>query len=168
MAETAAPAQRSAAARLGPWWALLAVAVLAAAALAWAGTGRLVERTTESGLRYQMLRAGEGASPGPSDLVAVNYVGRLASDGKVFDSSYATGRPAQFRVSQVIPGMTEAVQLMRPGGKARVYIPSRLAYGPAGAGAVIPADADLIFDVELIAIAPPGMAPPAGPAGQPG
>ncbi len=162
--------QRSAFARLGPWWALLFLLLLGAAALAWAGTDRLVERTTASGLRYQLLRPGEGAPPGPSDIVAVHYVGRLASDGRVFDSSYAAGRPAQFRVSQVIPGMTEALQLLRPGGRARVFIPSKLAYGPAGAGAVIPSNADLIFDVELLAVAPPGMVPEGGvaPSGQPG
>jgi FKBP-type peptidyl-prolyl cis-trans isomerase len=160
-----APVTRSAAARLGPWWALLALLLLAAIALAWVGTARFVERTTVSGLRYQMLRAGEGASPGPSDLVAVHYTGRLP-DGRIFDSSYATGRPAQFRVSQVIPGMTEAIQLMRPGGKARIHIPSKLAYGPTGAGATIPPDTDLTFDVELIAIAPPDMAAPQ--PGQPG
>lgn len=168
-----ATGERPAAQRFAPWWALLGVLLLGAVALAWVGTDRLVERRTESGLRYQMLRTGEGQNPGPSDIVAVHYVGRLAQDGRIFDSSYAAGRPAQFRVSQVIPGMTEALQLMRPGGRARFVIPARLGYGAAGAGAVIPSNADLIFDVELIAIAPPGMVPSEGSPdgaqpGQPG
>ena len=90
-------------------------------------------KTTESGLQYEVLQAGEGESPGPDAQVKVHYEGRLLN-GEIFDSSYARGEPATFGVGQVISGWTEALQLMKPGAKYRLYIPSKLAYGARGAG----------------------------------
>jgi FKBP-type peptidyl-prolyl cis-trans isomerase len=109
--------------------------------------------TTASGLQVEMLAAGEGPTPTAANTVLVHYEGRLA-DGTVFDSSYQRGQPAVFGVSDVIPGWTEGLQLMRPGGKARFTIPPELGYGARGAGGVIPPNAVLVFDVELLAIAP--------------
>lgn len=153
-------------------YALLGLLVLGGAtALAFAGTSKLVraatpaadflaankERsgvtTTASGLQYEVLTQGQGESPVPTDTVAVHYEGKLV-DGTVFDSSYQRGEPAVFRLDQVIPGWTEGVQLMKPGAKYRFTIPPELGYGPEGAGGVIPPNAVLQFDVELLAIAP--------------
>ncbi|PLW84145.1 hypothetical protein CWI75_02005 [Kineobactrum sediminis] len=106
---------------------------------------------TESGLQYEVVTAGEGASPGPDDTVEVHYRGTLI-DGTEFDSSYARGEPVTFGVGQVIAGWTEALQLMSPGAKWNLYIPSDLAYGPAGAGNLIGPNAALIFEVELLSI----------------
>lgn len=106
---------------------------------------------TESGLQYQVLTPGEGASPGPDDTVEVHYRGTLI-DGTEFDSSYARGEPVTFGVGQVIAGWTEALQLMSPGAKWNLYIPSDLAYGPAGAGNLIGPNAALVFEVELLSI----------------
>ena len=106
--------------------------------------------TTASGLQYQILTPGKGGErPGPKDVVRVHYEGKLLS-GKVFDSSIARGEPIEFPVDQVIPGWTEALQLMEIGSKFRLFIPSKLGYGPHGAGNVIPPNATLIFEVELI------------------
>jgi len=106
---------------------------------------------TESGLQYEVVTAGEGASPGRDDEVEVHYRGTLI-DGTVFDSSYDRGQTVTFGVSQVIPGWTEALQLMKEGAKYNLYIPSDLAYGPGGAGQVIGPNATLIFEVELIKV----------------
>ena len=106
--------------------------------------------TTASGLQYQILTPGKGGErPGPKDVVRVHYEGKLLS-GKVFDSSIARGEPIEFPVDQVIAGWTEALQLMEIGSKFRLFIPSRLGYGSHGAGSVIPPNATLIFEVELI------------------
>ena len=106
--------------------------------------------TTASGLQYQILTPGKGGErPGPKDVVRVHYEGKLLS-GKVFDSSIARGEPIEFPVDQVIPGWTEALQLMEIGSKFRLFIPSKLGYGTHGAGSVIPPNATLIFEVELI------------------
>lgn len=110
-------------------------------------------QTTASGLQYEVLVAGEGDSPRHDDLVMVHYEGRL-TDGTVFDSSHARGEPAVFGVDDVIPGWTEGLQLMRPGSKYRLTVPPHLGYGARGAGGAIPPNAVLIFDVELLAIAP--------------
>ena len=106
---------------------------------------------TESGLQYEVVTAGEGASPGRDDEVEVHYRGTLI-DGTVFDSSYDRGQTVTFGVSQVIPGWTEALQLMKEGAKYNLYIPSDLAYGPGGAGQVIGPNSTLIFEVELIKV----------------
>jgi len=110
-------------------------------------------KTTQSGLQIETLAAGEGDTPTADDTVLVHYEGRLA-DGTVFDSSYQRGEPAVFGVGDVIPGWTEGLQLMRPGGKARFTIPPELGYGARGAGGAIPPNAVLVFDVELLAVAP--------------
>ncbi|MEZ4776686.1 MAG: FKBP-type peptidyl-prolyl cis-trans isomerase [Bacteroidia bacterium] len=105
--------------------------------------------TLPSGLQYKVLRAGNGPSPGPNNLVRVHYEGRFL-DESVFDSSYERGTPAEFQVTQVIAGWTEALQLMNAGAKWQLYIPSDLAYGPNGYPPNIPPNSTLIFDVELL------------------
>ena len=105
--------------------------------------------TTKSGLQYQIMREGSGAKPGPHDTVKVHYEGKLPN-GKIFDSSIARGEPVEFPVDQVIAGWTEALQLMKPGAKYRLFIPSRLGYGAHGAGNAIPPHSTLIFEVELL------------------
>jgi len=106
---------------------------------------------TESGLQYEVMEAGEGASPGPEDTVEVHYRGTLV-DGTEFDSSYKRGETVTFGVGQVITGWTEALQLMSPGAKWNLYIPADLAYGPGGAGNLIGPNAALVFEVELIKV----------------
>lgn len=108
-------------------------------------------KTTASGLQYEVVTEGTGASPKPTDDVTVHYTGKLI-DGTVFDSSVERGTPATFGVTQVIPGWVEALQMMKEGAKWRLFIPSQLAYGPNGAGGVIGPNATLIFDVELIKV----------------
>jgi FKBP-type peptidyl-prolyl cis-trans isomerase len=105
--------------------------------------------TTESGLQYKVLEAGEGPSPGPTDRVTVHYAGTLL-DGTQFDSSYDRGSPATFALNQVIAGWTEGLQLMQEGAKYQFYIPSELAYGSRPRGDVIGPDAALVFTVELL------------------
>ena len=107
--------------------------------------------TTQSGLQYKVLVEGKGDSPTLGNSVSVHYTGRLL-DGTVFDSSIERGEPAEFPVSGVIPGWTEALQLMKPGGKFEVWIPSALAYGERGAGADIGPNEVLNFEMELLAI----------------
>ena len=107
--------------------------------------------TTESGLQYEVLTKGEGASPTTDDSVTVHYTGTLI-DGTIFDSSVERGEPATFGVSQVIPGWTEALQLMSVGDKFRLVIPSELAYGQRGSGAKIAPNSTLVFEVELLKI----------------
>lgn len=109
--------------------------------------------TTPTGLQYEVLAAGEGESPKATDTVKVHYTGKLI-DGTVFDSSVERGEPATFGVTQVIPGWVEALQLMKPGAKWRLFIPSQLAYGPNGAGGAIGPNQTLIFDVELLEVNP--------------
>ena len=109
---------------------------------------------TESGLQYEVVVAGSGASPGVDDQVEVHYRGTLI-DGTVFDSSYDRGQTVTFGVTQVIAGWTEALQLMQEGATYKLYIPSDLAYGAGGAGQTIGPNATLIFDVELVAIVAP-------------
>ena len=103
-----------------------------------------------SGLQYQILTPGEGANPVPSDTVTVHYTGKLI-DGTTFDSSRESGQPVSFPLSGVIPGWTEGLQYIKPGGRMMLYIPSNLAYGDREVGP-IPAGSLLIFDVELISI----------------
>ena len=107
--------------------------------------------TTESGLQYEILTKGNGEKPTASDKVTVHYHGML-TDGTVFDSSVERGEPAQFGVTQVIPGWVEALQLMSVGDKWKLTIPSNLAYGDRGAGGLIGPGATLVFEVELISI----------------
>ena len=103
----------------------------------------------ESGLQYKVIEAGTGAIPAPENTVEVHYKGTLI-DGTEFDSSYKRGVPAQFGVTQVIPGWVEALQLMKEGAKWELYVPSSLAYGPGGTGGAIGPNQTLIFEVELL------------------
>lgn len=108
--------------------------------------------TTASGLQYKVVTEGTGAKPSATDTVEVNYAGTLI-DGTEFDSSYKRGASVSFPVNGVIPGWTEALQLMPVGSKWQLFIPPELAYGPGGTGGgPIGPNATLIFDVELIAI----------------
>jgi len=108
-------------------------------------------QVTESGLQYKVIEMGDGPTPSADDQVRVHYRGRFI-DGEQFDSSYDRGEPAVFPVGGVIPGWTEALQMMPVGSKWEVYIPSELGYGPQGQGQTIPPHATLIFDVELLGI----------------
>ena len=107
--------------------------------------------TTASGLQYKVLQAGTGARPTANSVVTVHYTGTLP-DGTVFDSSVKRGEPATFPVNGVIPGWTEALQIMQVGSKYKLFIPAALAYGKRGAGQLIGPDQMLIFEVELLDI----------------
>ena len=106
---------------------------------------------TDSGLQYEVLESGSGDKPGPQSTVVTHYHGTLV-DGTVFDSSVQRGQPAEFGVNQVIPGWTEALQLMSVGDKWRIACPPQLAYGDQGAGDTIPPDTALVFEIHLIEI----------------
>ncbi|MEX0936578.1 MAG: FKBP-type peptidyl-prolyl cis-trans isomerase [Pirellulales bacterium] len=108
-------------------------------------------QTTSSGLQYQVVKAGSGAKPKPTDIVQVHYRGTLL-DGTEFDSSYDLGKPAEFGVSEVISGWTEALQLMPVGSKWKLVVPAELAYAEHGSGALIGPHATLHFEVELLDI----------------
>ena len=107
--------------------------------------------TTASGLQYEVIKMGTGTKPTASDKVKVQYVGTLI-DGTEFDSSVKRNQPATFPVSNVIPGWTEALQLMPVGSKFKLYLPAAIAYGASGAGEVIKPFSTLIFEVELLEI----------------
>ena len=110
-------------------------------------------KITKSGLRYQIIQKGSGITPKKNNTVSVHYKGQLI-DGTVFDSSYKRNQPIEFKlgIGHVIPGWDEGIALLKVGDKARFVIPSHLAYGSQGAGGVIPPNANLIFDVELVKI----------------
>jgi len=108
-------------------------------------------KTLPSGLQYKVIKAGTGKKPKSNETVTVHYRGTLI-DGTEFDSSYKRGQPVSFPVSGVIPGWTEALQLMEEGAKWQLFIPSNIAYGERGAGGVIGPNATLIFEVELVSI----------------
>lgn len=107
--------------------------------------------TLPSGLQYKVIKAGTGKKPKGTDTVKTHYRGTLL-DGTEFDSSYRRGEPATFPVKGVIPGWTEALQLMEEGAKWQLFIPPHLAYGERGAGPVIGPNATLIFEVELLSV----------------
>lgn len=107
--------------------------------------------TTASGIVFESVKNGSGPTPKATDTVRVHYRGTFP-DGREFDSSYKRGEPTTFPLNRVIPCWTEAVQMMRPGGKARITCPPGLAYGERGAGGVIPPNATLVFDIELVSI----------------
>jgi FKBP-type peptidyl-prolyl cis-trans isomerase FklB len=108
-------------------------------------------KTLASGLQYKVIKEGTGKSPKATDKVSTHYQGTLI-DGTEFDSSYKRGEPATFPVNGVIPGWTEALQLMKVGSKWQLFVPSKLAYGERGAGPKIGPNAVLIFTVELLSI----------------
>ena len=108
-------------------------------------------KTTDSGLQYKVEKEGKGAKPTKDDSVTVHYEGRLL-DGTIFDSSYERKEPVVFKVTNVIPGWVEGLQLMSEGSKYTLYIPSSLAYGETGAPPSIPPNSTLTFDVELVKV----------------
>jgi FKBP-type peptidyl-prolyl cis-trans isomerase FklB len=110
-------------------------------------------KTLPSGLQYKVIKAGAGKKPKADDTVTVNYQGTLIN-GAEFDSSYKRGQPATFRVSGVMPGWGEALQLMGEGAKWQLFIPSNLAYGERGTSGIIGPNATLIFEIELVSIQP--------------
>lgn len=107
--------------------------------------------TLPSGLQYKVLTAGKGKSPNPTDNVTVHYRGTFV-DGTEFADSHTRSAPVTLQVDHVIPGWKEALQRMKEGSKWRLFVPSKLAYGEQGAGAEIPPDTTLIFEVELISV----------------
>lgn len=118
--------------------------------------------TLPDGLQYKVITDGNGATPGPNDMVTVNYRGTFVN-GAEFDSSIKRGRPAEFPVTGVIPGWTEALEKMKVGSKWDVYVPSNLAYGPNGRPPLVGPNETLIFEVELLGV----KARPAPPQAQP-
>jgi len=132
--------------------------LIAAALPAWAQTDAAANAAKEpgavvaaSGLVYKSIKDGSGASPKATDTVKVHYKGTFP-DGKEFDSSYKTGAPAEFPLNGVIKCWTEGVQMMKVGGKARLTCPASIAYGERGAGGVIPPNATLVFEIELLGV----------------
>lgn len=110
-------------------------------------------KTTKSGLLYHVVNEGKGNAIKPTDTVKVHYTGKLP-DGKVFDSSVERGQPAEFRLDQVVKGWTEGLQLVKKGGKIELVLPPELAYGKQGAGASIPPNSTLYFEVEVLDVNP--------------
>ncbi|MFP4014742.1 MAG: FKBP-type peptidyl-prolyl cis-trans isomerase [Chitinispirillaceae bacterium] len=108
-------------------------------------------KETESGLQYQVIKEGTGATPTKDDVVKVHYHGTLI-DGTVFDSSVKRGEPATFPLGRVIKGWTEALQLMKEGGKYKIFVPSHLAYGERGFPPAIGPNMTLIFEIELLEV----------------
>lgn len=108
-------------------------------------------KVTKSGLQYQVIKKGKGPKPKLSDTVKVHYRGTLL-DGTEFDSSYKRGQPLTFALQQVIPGWKEGLQLMPVGSKFKLFVPPQLAYGEHGMGKLIPPNAALVFEVELLGI----------------
>jgi FKBP-type peptidyl-prolyl cis-trans isomerase FkpA len=129
----------------------IAVALAGLAIVAASAQQPAARTTTASGIVIETVKAGTGASPKATDTVTVNYRGTFP-DGHEFDSSYKRGQPASFPLNRVIPCWTEAVQTMKVGGKVRITCPPAVAYGERGAGGVIPPNATLNFEIELLAI----------------
>ncbi|PIF25744.1 FKBP-type peptidyl-prolyl cis-trans isomerase FkpA [Acidovorax sp. 56] len=126
-------------------------ALLTSLAIAPAAMAQTKPVTTASGLVYEVIKEGSGESPKATDTVKVHYKGTFP-DGKEFDSSYKRGEPTEFPLNRVIPCWTEGVQRMKPGGKAKLTCPPGIAYGANGAGGVIPPNATLNFEIELISV----------------
>jgi hypothetical protein len=187
---TAVPLRPVAKGTLTKIWLGVGVAVVIGLGLAWVGTAKQVAMgqppsvflaknakkhgviTTASGLEYEVLAPGQGNSPGPQDIVLIEYDGKLL-DGTTFDSTAQHGQPAVMPVAGSIPGFSEGLQLMKRGGHYRFWIPPQLGYGEQGAGdGVIPPNSVLQFDVTLREIAPQqpgyGQAGMGGAEGLPG
>ena len=134
---------------------IIVAAVIVIAAVAYYITRRSTkagaEVTTASGLKIQDLKVGDGPSPKMGQTVRVHYIGRL-ENGKEFNNSYTMGQPAEFKLGEVIPGWNEGLQTMKVGGKRKLWIPSNLAYGPRGRPPMIPPNANLEFEIELLGI----------------
>jgi FKBP-type peptidyl-prolyl cis-trans isomerase FkpA len=118
---------------------------------AWALAGAAVAAHAQAGMTYSVIKEGAGASPAATDTVKVHYRGTFP-DGKEFDSSLGRGQPAEFPLNRVIKCWTEGVQKMKVGGKAKLVCPPDMAYGARGAGGVIPPNATLHFEIELLSI----------------
>ena len=139
---------------LAPLFALATGCTSNAASPALATATGTAKTTTASGIVFESLVTGSGPAPKATDKVRVHYRGSFL-DGREFDSSYKRGEPTEFQLNRVIKCWTEAVQLMRPGGKARIMCPAAVAYGERGAGGgVIPPNTPLNFEIELLAIVP--------------
>ena len=168
MSATTVPIRPLKAGSMFKLWLGIALLVAAAVALAWIGAGSLRGETTASGLQIRTLKAGSGDPIRASDGAIIEYEGRLA-DGTVFDSTKGRG-PAGMIPTQVIPGMSEALQKMQEGGRYTIRIPAELGYGAAGAGeGKIPPNSELVFDVavkQVVRDAASMVAPPGAP--QPG
>ncbi len=140
-------------------FALLVPTLLLAATACWAQSDAAISAAskeadavvTKSGLVFRTLKDGNGAKPLATDKVKVHYKGSFP-DGKEFDSSYKRNEPTEFPLNRVIACWTEGVQLMKVGGKAKLTCPAAIAYGERGAGGVIPPNATLVFEIELLAI----------------
>ena len=135
---------------------IILLAVIVLAGVAYVLTRRSPEASaevvTESGLRITDLKVGDGPSPKMGQRVSVNYSGRFEG-GEEFDSSYSRGRPTEFSLGPgLIPAWNEALQTMKVGGKRKIFVPSKIGYGPAGKPPRIPPNANLEFDIELVAI----------------
>lgn len=141
---------------LGEPMTIVSRALGAAAAAVLFASGAVLAQgaavTTPSGLVYQSVKEGTGPSPSATDTVRVHYRGTFPDSGKEFDSSYARNQPAEFPLNRVIPCWTEGLQKMKVGGKAKLVCPPAIAYGSRGAGGVIPPNATLNFEVELLGI----------------
>lgn len=126
--------------------------VLAAASLVAIASAHAAPVTTASGLVYDVITEGTGAQPKATDTVRVHYRGWFPESGKEFDSSIRRGQPIDFPLNAVIPCWTEGMQKMKVGGKAKLTCPASIAYGSRGAGGVIPPNATLNFEVELLGV----------------
>lgn len=144
------PLKKGAVAKL---WIALLLFVAAGAALAWFGTADLRWETTESGLQYRVVEAGEGPSPTATDVAFIHYVGRLP-DGTVFDQTQAQPIPFPVDPRASIPGFGEALQLMNEGAVWEIRIPPDLAYGAEGVPGVIPPETPIHFRIELVDFMP--------------
>jgi len=109
------------------------------------------ETTTASGLKIHDEKIGDGPSPRMGQTVRVHYIGRF-ENGKEFNNSYQMGQPAEFRLGGVIEGWNEALQTMKVGGKRKIWVPSKIAYGSQGKPPTIPPNANLEFDIELLSV----------------
>ena len=158
------PANRGTAASL---WLGLLLLIAAGIGLAWIGAGPLRPEVTSSGLQFRTIEAGEGPLISVQHGVLVEYEGRLAADGTIFDSSEQHGGPQPMLPSQVIPGFSEALTKMQKDGRYKVRIPANLAYGASPPpGSPIPPNADIEFDVHVVQVVP-NAAMMAGPGGPP-